>query len=781
MEERESSNLKGSVILIAIVILYSVVNVIGRGVLSWHIAQKEYHFMMAEVFCLWLALWLLLCRKMTRIQRIGGIAGLGAVFAWLHMIFLPILFTGCYVVYLVILGRWLKGAQERPAGLCWDFFLGSAATILVFCLLSLAGLGRIGILRIWVLASGGALTVLQIRKQRSAVRRQEETGEGKISALPVGAAKGKKSVAAAFDGRTAMSLAPAAMLAGILALVMLQAGRLNLTVDFDSLWYGVRSHVMLDSGRGIYENLGTLGVVYTYSKGWEVLTLPLAGLPSYSFITAMNLWTAGFTLMAFYETAAILLDRKKALWAPFLAASVPGIMNMSGTAKADMITLFCQILMIQTVFRYEREHNRKWLVLGAAAGCVSLTMKPTAVVFSTAAAGMAAFWLILERILGRVRESSFVPEEESLCKAGQEYRRFPLFLAISFGALAGIWGRTLYLVGVPVTSIFYRIFQRLGFQVKYPFYAAGFPAAGSKETAGDSLAFIVTRVSHVLFNPQGDDMAHVIIAWGGVLPAALLILLLLLLAKKRKRARVGKAMRFLLLLLAALLLIDLVSLYSLSQIDGNYYMLTYGVLILTGCIGMSGQSRQGWRAATMAFLPVWLYGAILCGLTNWAWALGSGGLHPINQGYYPHVQEEREKRAAQGSAAIWDIFAEDPRTRVIALGEHPGVLSFPCWVQSYVDISGYWGNPEVVADAPGFLRYLQYANVDYLYMEREYVDTSVRIYQIIRSLIQEGWLCDVRDENGNLVLSVCRDDTGHTKEETARNLWVFDERYIQHP
>ena len=246
-------------------------------------------------------------------------------------------------------------------------------------------------------------------------------------------------------------------------------------------------------------------------------------------------------------------------------------------------------------------------------------------------------------------------------------------------------------------------------------------------------------------------------------------------------ARVGKAMRFLLLLLAALLLIDLVSLYSLSQIDGNYYMLTYGVLILTGCIGMSGQSRQGWRAATMAFLPVWLYGAILCGLTNWAWALGSGGLHPINQGYYPHVQEEREKRAAQGSAAIWDIFAEDPRTRVIALGEHPGVLSFPCWVQSYVDISGYWGNPEVVADAPGFLRYLQYANVDYLYMEREYVDTSVRIYQIIRSLIQEGWLCDVRDENGNLVLSVCRDDTGHTKEETARNLWVFDERYIQHP
>ena len=258
-------------------------------------------------------------------------------------------------------------------------------------------------------------------------------------------------------------------------------------------------------------------------------------------------------------------------------------------------------------------------------------------------------------------------------------------------------------------------------------------------------------------------------------------MLLFLRAKGRKEENIQKALRFLFPLLAALLLIDLVSLYSLSQIDGNYYMLTYGVLILTVCIGLNGHSRSYWQAAAAALLPVWFYGVILCGLTNWAWALGNGELHPVNRGYYPHLQVEREKRAAQGSAAIWDIFAEDPKNRVIALGEHPGVLSFPCWVQSYVDISGYWGNPDVVADAPGFFRYLQYADVDYLYMEKEYVDTSVRIYQIIRSLIQEGRLCDVRDENGNLVLSVCRHGTGHTKGEAAQNLCVFDEKYIQHP
>ncbi len=145
------------------------------------------------------------------------------------------------------------------------------------------------------------------------------------------------------------------------------------------------------------------------------------------------------------------------------------------------------------------------------------------------------------------------------------------------------------------------------------------------------------------------------------------------------------------------------------------------------------------------------------------------------------IKEARDSRAAQGSAAIWDIFASNPKARVIALGEHPGVLTFPCWVQSYVDISGYWGNPEIVADAPNFREYLQYADVDYLYMEKGYIDSSVRIYQIIRTLVREGWLKDVREENGNLILSVSAEGVRCPLEEAEKNLSVFEEGYVQHP
>lgn len=66
-----------------------------------------------------------------------------------------------------------------------------------------------------------------------------------------------------------------------LTMFFLQAGRLNHELDYDSLHYGLRSAYVLDNGNGIYKNLGLINLVYTYSKGAEVLVLPLSGTPTY--------------------------------------------------------------------------------------------------------------------------------------------------------------------------------------------------------------------------------------------------------------------------------------------------------------------------------------------------------------------------------------------------------------------------------------------------------------------------------------------------------------------
>ncbi|WP_320937003.1 glycosyltransferase family 39 protein [Enterocloster lavalensis] len=766
MTRREKTAALVAAALTIAVTLYSAWKLVGTGVLSWHAAQPDFYSMALETAAVWLILFLFFFCAKNSLTAWFGAAVLCAVFCWLHVIFLPMAFAGAYTVYLILAGRWFNRTVLRQnLGLCWDYLMGGALTITVFCLLSLAQLGSIHNLRLWVAASGLCLLMWA-----GVLLRDFLTAP---AAPPM---RGWLSGAGAPQPSDAPSCSrshprSSAMLAAILALLLLQAGRMNLAVDFDSIWYGVRSHVMLNSGNGIYENLGTLGVVYTYPKGWEVLGLPLAGLPSYSFSISMNLWMGALTLFAAYETARLCLKPRLALWLPFLMVSVPGIMNMADTAKPDMVTLFCQLLMIQGVLRFTEERRTGWLAAALAAGGVSLIMKPTAVVFSTAVAGISVLWLLARR---KPFDKPGHPKE----------MRVWLILLPSVTALIGIWGRTMKLVGVPVTSVFYGLFQKLGFEIKYPFYAAGLSPAGKHMPQGERLLFLAKRLYRILLNPQGHDMAHVLIAWGAVLPVVFLVLRACLGGAGKTSRKPGTAqalpLSYLTWLLMAMSFINLVSLYSLSQVDGNYYMLYYVLILLTGLCWLDGKGPVCRKAALALLIPAWGYGVLLCGLTNWAWTIGNGGLHPVNSGYYSHIQEAQEKRTAQGSGTIWNILAANPSHRVIALGDLPDVLTFPCWVQSYVDVSGYWGNPQVVSSAPAFLEYLQFADVDYIYMERGYVCSGVRIYDIIRTLIEEGHLYNVCEEGGNLIISVQKGDP--QPEITAEHdLEVFDNLYIQHP
>ena len=91
-------------------------------------------------------------------------------------------------------------------------------------------------------------------------------------ALVAGALRSRVFLVAADVRR---SCGESAVTALILTAVLVQLGRLNLAVDYDSLRYALRSPFVLDNGRGIFEALGSANQVYFYPKGLEILTLPL--------------------------------------------------------------------------------------------------------------------------------------------------------------------------------------------------------------------------------------------------------------------------------------------------------------------------------------------------------------------------------------------------------------------------------------------------------------------------------------------------------------------------
>ncbi len=130
-----------------------------------------------------------------------------------------------------------------------------------------------------------------------------------------------------------------------------------------------------------------IGIVYTYSKGLETLTLPLSVLPSFSFQISFNWWLLILTLYGVYRTASHMMSQKMAGYLVIFLSAVPAVTNMSITAKTDIITLLFQVVMIEELIR-SRKGEAGALGYATGAFLLSWTMKPTALLFSSAVFGM---------------------------------------------------------------------------------------------------------------------------------------------------------------------------------------------------------------------------------------------------------------------------------------------------------------------------------------------------------------------------------------------------------
>ena len=421
----------------------------GDGFLAPYIRTPEAAKMLAEIAVLLLLSGGIFFLIKNKGRQAAAAALLGAAFCWLHVVFLPMVLSALYLGFLVLAGRFLREKVfgiEDHSGYPADFLLGSSAVILLFCLLSAAGAGRIPVMQFICAAAGLVLYACYGAKLYRERRRKEKAADS--------AGRGSDRKTGSF-GRF--------FYPGCYTLIftafLIQAGRMNIALDFDTLWYGVRSEYILAGGAGIYENPGLVGMVYVYSKGLEVLTLPLSDLASHSYLLFFTLWLAVMGLMMVYRIARLFMGREYSVLAAALCASLPAIMNMGISAKPDIITWLLQLIMIEYFFRYlistgaGEDRNGKGsgrgnvtlLILSAGAYLLSLTMKPTSLIFSTAVFGMMGIYLIGWR---RLSFRASLRHWASIILPG--------------AALAGIWARTMMITGMPVTSVFTSIFAKWG-------------------------------------------------------------------------------------------------------------------------------------------------------------------------------------------------------------------------------------------------------------------------------------------------------------------------------
>lgn len=753
MDKRERTAVWGMAAVAAVSLAVGIYYMILKGNLGQRLMEPESLALMGEmaVFFLW-SLFCLRAKMALKWRAVLLVSG-GFLFTWCHRIFLPLAVSGLYAGYLILLGDFVRrllagkrGEQESQPqgcvrwmqGLIW----GSAVWILTVCLISAAGVGGVGTWRLLAAVTAvplfGAAGVKWLRGMTLRGKRSQGNqlqGKHLRGNLLQEEKKTAGSMAYKAAGRSdRMDLFISVCLALLLTMLALQVGRLNIAVDYDSVHYGLRSPYILDNGRGIYENLGNINLVYTYSKGLEVLVLPLAGTATYGYVLSFNLWVTAGILTMVWLTARKLVPARGAWAAAAVTSSIPGIMNMGITAKTDSITLLFQMIFIYYMICYlEGSRDRtECFVTGSCACLLTYLMKPTSLVFTTAVYGMTLLYLLA------VKQFRIALKH-----------RIWLCAVPCVGAWLGIWARTWRLTGYPVTSVFSSVWELLGFKVRYPFAFQGIPDAGRDMSLAGNVAHLWDRLWKMMAAPVGEDMGHVVIAWGSVLiPVLLAALLLSRRVKKREY-------NYLMVLYLPLALISLISVHMLWQVDGNYFMLFYVLTVILAVAALcSGGSEAAVRAAGIVLVPVVFSAVLVTCVTNWSGSLGLTPVRIKHRGYYDHQQENYRKMADKGNEAIWNLLASDPRTRVIALGEHLEVVTFPCNVQSYYDVTGSGGNVWLVKKLDYFKEFLRYADIDYLYVQADDSTDGPRAAEIVKYMLEDGSLYDVKYEYGNMIARI---------------------------
>ena len=97
-------------------------------------------------------------------SRMCWLTAVVLVFSWIHVVFLPMVVSAVYLISLLAIGRFLRKrvffrgtVWERPYfSFYMDFLFGASFAIVVYCLLSALGVGKIAWMRLSVYALGVA-------------------------------------------------------------------------------------------------------------------------------------------------------------------------------------------------------------------------------------------------------------------------------------------------------------------------------------------------------------------------------------------------------------------------------------------------------------------------------------------------------------------------------------------------------------------------------------------------------------------------------------------------
>lgn len=649
--------------------------------------------------------------------KIYAYSFISLAFLYIHSISTALILVILYVASLTAAGEIFLLPYRRKMNITYNdgiiryahsFMLGSVIYIVAVCALSILQLASMKLILIFTACFSSVSLLLYLYFYIAKLLpvyfyeyKEEEKGSGRLKSF---------------------------FFVNILFALLFQASRLNISTDYDSLRYALRSPYILNYTKGIYENLGLVNSVYNYPKGLEILTLPLNIFGSYSFIQAFSFVMLVAVLFAVYAVLKLKGSSYTALLGVNILCFVPSLMNMGISAKTDIITLFFQLIAILSFMIYIENPNSpmfgSYLLTAVLALILSLNFKPTSIIFS----GLLFISILIFCFIRRKKDYGIFLKKENIG-----------LLIISFICLVSVNLRTYFLTGHPYASIFSTIWERLGMHIKYPYKIESIPNNTYNISFEQSLSVFFKRAYGLFVAPVTEDLLHVYIAFAGVIILVMFVFSLLFYLKNMGRVR-DEAFNYLNILNIFVFVMGLYTLVKLYQVDGNYYILSYTLILIVFIFNFSEVLEYKKKAAVLIFTLSCFTSFLFMSVTNWAGVLGNTPVNFRNPGFYEHGLQNYEDFEASGDKEIYDFLKNEKGCRLVSIAYEPRALMFPVSTQSYTDITGSGGNVVLVKYLDNFKEFLDYAETDYVYVEKDYLDTHERASDIVAYMMEDGSL-----------------------------------------
>lgn len=681
-------------------------------------ATKE---LFIEHFLLFIGFYLifrLVKRKGIIVFTVSFISG---TYLYLHQAATALIIVFIYVKALIWLGDILllfirKKYKEESniTRMLNSFVIGSLFYIISVCIMSALHIASIEVIRVYTLLLAAITIVLYLwlRIFKVIEIKPDSIFEEEFAKL---------------RGKNYFCVGTAIMLSALL----LQLGRINIALDYDSLRYGLRSLSVLIGNTGIYDKLGTVNDVYVYPKGLEILTLALNNEITFGFVLSFNYICAILMLICVYEIIAVCTESINKAWLGVVLVSVtPAVMNMSISAKTDIITLLMQLVSVLNICLYIKNKKNFYIIFALTALLASLIYKPTSLLFSFGIGVANLIYLFFEHILNK-NNPERVKDKKSFNVSFIYLLAFPL-LATVF-----VYARTYMLTGHIITSVYSSVWYKLGIQTKYPYTIGIYKSGGMNMSSGESVDMIY-RLFQLFIAPTKE--VHIYIASPTVLIAVLagvsIILSVRFLFKKNNNKEI---FAYIAVLLAADALVSLISLFILNQIDGNYFILLFTLIITAACFLVE---RDSIKYLFRGLLPCIVFAFFITGLTNWA---GVSGLSDTIKdgstfGIYNHHNKflDRDLKEKKEFADAYEDLKELGNPRTLLLSDDDSLSALGLDIRTYTDITGSGGNPAVVKTLDHFKKYLDYAQIKYICVDKEYLKDRQRASDVVKYMYEEG-------------------------------------------